>query len=70
MCVCVCVCVCVSVSVCVCVCVCVCRDAIARGIPRSEIFVTTKIWTTHYNQSLAAAWVKEMLQELGLGFRV
>eukprot|EP00918_Siedleckia_nematoides_P055433 GHVU01120924.1.p1 GENE.GHVU01120924.1~~GHVU01120924.1.p1 ORF type:complete len:385 (+),score=62.42 GHVU01120924.1:122-1156(+) len=44
------------------------KDAIARGIPRSEMFVTTKIWTTHYNYSLATEWVTDMLRELDLEY--
>ena len=44
------------------------KDAMARGIPRSEIFVTTKIWTSHFNETLASEWVNDMLQELGLEY--
>ena len=29
------------------------KDAIARGIPRSEIFVATKIWSSHYGEKFA-----------------
>ena len=44
------------------------KDAIARGIPRSEIFITTKIWTSHYNETLAANWVETMLKELDVEY--
>ena len=40
----------------------------ARGIPRAEIFVTTKIFTTHYNETLASEWVRSMLKELDLEY--
>mmetsp|Transcript_97671 Transcript_97671/g.157522 ORF Transcript_97671/g.157522 Transcript_97671/m.157522 type:complete len:432 (+) Transcript_97671:33-1328(+) len=44
------------------------KDAMARGIPRAEIFVTTKIFTTHYNETLASEWVRSMLKELDLEY--
>lgn len=44
------------------------KDAIALGIPREEIFVTTKIWPSMYGSKSAAWFVHSALKELGLDY--
>jgi diketogulonate reductase-like aldo/keto reductase len=44
------------------------REAIARGIPRSEIFVTTKIPPDFFGTNETTAWVTRMLAELNLSY--
>mmetsp|Transcript_91677 Transcript_91677/g.163172 ORF Transcript_91677/g.163172 Transcript_91677/m.163172 type:complete len:367 (+) Transcript_91677:69-1169(+) len=44
------------------------RDAVARGIPRSEIFLVTKIWPTRYGYDSSIYKGKLMLQELGVDY--
>jgi len=44
------------------------RQAVALGVPRSEIFLTTKIWPSNFGFEKAAAWVGSMLGELGLEY--
>jgi diketogulonate reductase-like aldo/keto reductase len=43
------------------------RKAIERGIPRSEIFVTTKIWGQEFGSAAKQA-VRSFLEELGLDY--
>ncbi|KAL3914701.1 MAG: hypothetical protein SGILL_005996 [Bacillariaceae sp.] len=43
-------------------------EAIKRGIPREEIFVTTKIWPSYYGSNLTLEVVPTFLQELGLDY--
>eukprot|EP00039_Didymoeca_costata_P019080 m.336154 g.336154 ORF g.336154 m.336154 type:complete len:385 (-) comp17772_c0_seq1:77-1231(-) len=44
------------------------KEAIARGIPRSEIFVTTKIQPRQYGREPAEKAVSVLLEELGLDY--
>jgi len=44
------------------------RQAIAQGVPREEIFVTTKISMEFFGFERALAWVPQMLEELGLDY--
>jgi len=44
------------------------KDAIARGIPREEIFVTTKIPPRFYSGTEAADLIPQFLEELGLEY--
>lgn len=44
------------------------RQAIALGVPRDQIFLTTKIWHQSYGFESADAWVPSVLQELGLDY--
>lgn len=44
------------------------RDAIARGIRREEIFLTTKIFPSHYGYNSTLATVPNFLEELGLDY--
>lgn len=44
------------------------QDAIERGIPRSEIFVTTKLWPTSYGYNSTLDAVPRFLEELGLEY--
>ena len=44
------------------------REAIRRGVPRSEIFITTKISPTHYGYESAIKVVKSELEDLGLEY--
>lgn len=44
------------------------KDAIARGIPRDEIFVTTKIFPSHYGYNLTLATIPKFLDELQLEY--
>lgn len=44
------------------------RDAMARGVPRSEIFVTSKVWPDSFGYNSTAAKVPRMLEELGLEY--
>lgn len=44
------------------------QDAIARGIPRDEIFVTTKVFPSHYGYNTTLATVVSFLDELQLGY--
>jgi len=43
-------------------------EAIRRGVKRSEIFVTTKIFPTQYGYDSAASMVPQYLEELGLEY--
>lgn len=43
-------------------------DAMARGVPRKEIFVTTKIFPSHYGYDSTMATVPTYLEELGLEY--
>lgn len=44
------------------------RQAIAQGVPRSEIFFTTKISMRFFGFEQAVAWVPQMLKEVGLDY--
>jgi len=44
------------------------RQAVALGVPRKEIFLTTKIWSGDFGWELTTAWVGRMLEELGLEY--
>jgi len=44
------------------------RLAIARGIPRSEIFLTTKIPPEFYGHNKTQVWVQRMFKELALDY--
>jgi diketogulonate reductase-like aldo/keto reductase len=44
------------------------NEAIRRGIPREEIFLTTKIFPTHFGYESAKKNVQKYLKELGLGY--
>jgi len=44
------------------------RQAIAAGVPRSEIFFTTKIWPADFGFESASAWLQQSLEELGLEY--
>lgn len=43
-------------------------EAIRRGVPREEIFLTTKIFPTHFGYESAKANVQRYLQELGVDY--
>ena len=38
------------------------------GIPREEIFVTSKLWLSHYGYERAKAGIERSLRKLGLGY--
>jgi len=42
------------------------QDAIVRGVPREEIFLTTKLMPSFYGKELAVKSVHRMLKELGV----
>jgi diketogulonate reductase-like aldo/keto reductase len=44
------------------------QDAMARGVPRSEIFVTTKIFPSHFGHEKTLATLPTFLGELGLDY--
>jgi len=44
------------------------RQAVALGVPRSEIFLTTKINPPHFGFETASAWVEKVLGDLGLDY--
>jgi len=44
------------------------KEAIRRGVPRSEIFVTTKIPPDLFGHNSTTAWVERMLKELDLEY--
>eukprot|EP00428_Durinskia_dybowskii_P035453 CAMPEP_0170280808 /NCGR_PEP_ID=MMETSP0116_2-20130129/40423_1 /TAXON_ID=400756 /ORGANISM="Durinskia baltica, Strain CSIRO CS-38" /LENGTH=376 /DNA_ID=CAMNT_0010532149 /DNA_START=18 /DNA_END=1148 /DNA_ORIENTATION=+ len=44
------------------------RDAIARGVPRSEMFVTTKVWPDSFGFASTTTAVRRMAKELGLDY--
>jgi len=44
------------------------KDAIARGVPRKEIFVTTKLWPGHFGYNASIQRGREMVKELGLEY--
>lgn len=43
-------------------------DAMARGVPREEIFLTTKLWPTHYGYNLTLETVPLFLEELKVDY--
>lgn len=44
------------------------RNAMAKGVPRSEIFLTTKIWPSDFGYDRALSKVPTYLEELGLDY--
>jgi len=44
------------------------REAVSLGVPREEVFMTTKIWPDDFGFEQATAWVDSMLGELGLEY--
>jgi len=44
------------------------RQAMAAGVPREEIFLTTKIWPNDFGFESTSAWVDKILGELGLDY--
>lgn len=44
------------------------REALDAGVPREEIFLTTKIWPSDYGFETTSAWVDNMLAELGVDY--
>mmetsp|Transcript_30585 Transcript_30585/g.61976 ORF Transcript_30585/g.61976 Transcript_30585/m.61976 type:complete len:392 (-) Transcript_30585:57-1232(-) len=44
------------------------RDAISRGVPREEVFLTTKIFPSHYGYNKVLETVPTYLEELGLDY--
>ena len=44
------------------------REAIKRGVPRSEIFVTTKVWPRNYGRNSILTIIPTFLEELGLDY--
>lgn len=44
------------------------QEAIRRGIPREEIFVTTKIWVTSFGYNTTMESVPKYVEELGLDY--
>jgi len=44
------------------------RLAVQQGVPREEIFLTTKIWSDDFGWEKTVAWVPHMLGELGLEY--
>ena len=43
-------------------------NAVAKGIPRSEIFVTTKVYPSHFGYHTTKSVVEESLRDLGLDY--
>lgn len=43
-------------------------QAIAAGVPRKEIFFTTKIWPSDYGFESTTSWVDDVLGETGLAY--
>lgn len=44
------------------------RQAVALGVPREEVFLTTKIPPNRFGFEETLAWIPEMLEELGLEY--
>lgn len=44
------------------------KEAVRRGVPRSEIFLTTKIFPTHFGYESTMATVSGYLEELGVDY--
>jgi len=44
------------------------REAISHGVPRSEIFLVTKIWPSNFGFEKTTAAVEQILEELGLDY--
>ncbi|CAE7477052.1 PKHD1L1 [Symbiodinium sp. CCMP2456] len=44
------------------------RQAVELGVPRDQIFLTTKIWPDDFGWERTTAWVPRMLDELGLEY--
>jgi len=44
------------------------QEAIQRGIPREEMFITTKVWPSSYGQNSTLTIVPTFLEELGLDY--
>jgi len=43
-------------------------QAVSMGIPREEIFLTTKLWPDDYGYEQTSEWVDQALSELGLKY--
>lgn len=44
------------------------RQAVDLGVPRSEIFLTTKIWPSDYGFEEATKWLERIMDELGVDY--
>lgn len=44
------------------------KEAVRRGVPRSEIFLVTKVWFDHFGYESTLARGKEMVKELGVDY--
>lgn len=44
------------------------QDAIARGVPRKEIFLTTKVFGDHFGYDAAIKRAEDMVKELGVDY--
>merc|ERR1712014_471926 len=44
------------------------KQALKLGVPRKEVFLTTKIWASDYGSELTAAWIARILGELGVDY--
>lgn len=44
------------------------RDAVAKGVPREEVFMTTKIFPSHFGYNKTLETVPKYLDELGLEY--
>lgn len=44
------------------------QDAVARGVPRSEIFLVTKVWPDNFGYDASIQRAKEMVKELGVDY--
>merc|ERR1711879_1095809 len=44
------------------------RQAMELGIPRSEIFLVSKIWPDDFGFDTPTEWIERMLEELGLDY--
>jgi len=44
------------------------RQAVELGVPRGEVFLTTKIWPDDFGFEGATAWVESTLKELGVEY--
>lgn len=44
------------------------RQALEAGVPREEIFLTTKIWPSDYGFESTLTWVETVLEEFGLEY--
>jgi diketogulonate reductase-like aldo/keto reductase len=42
--------------------------AISRGVPRDEIFITTKVWPSHFGYNTTKSLIPAFLKELNVGY--